>query len=117
MMSRRLHIALQLVSAMVLLIVILGVAGVLVVQSGWFRERVRARIIREIESATGARAEISNFSFDWTHLAATISPLVLHGKEADSEAPLGRVESVTISLRIISAFERRVDLASLRVDQ
>ena len=42
----------------------LGVAaGLVVVQSGWFHEYVRARIISEVEKATGRRVEIGSFSF------------------------------------------------------
>ncbi len=91
------------------------VAGILVLRSGWFRERVRERIIAEMERATGGRAELGSFSFDWTTLVATVSPLVLHGTESAAEPPLLRIESVTVGLRLISMLEHKVDLASLQV--
>ncbi len=116
-MNRARHIALQILAAAILLAVVLGLAGVLVVQSGWFRERVRARIVSELESATGSQVELANFNFDWTHLTATVSPLILHGRETATEAPLARVESVTLGLRMTSPLQRHVDLASLRVDR
>jgi translocation and assembly module TamB len=94
-----------------------GIAVVLVVCSGWFRERVRERIIAEIEHETGGRVELGSFSFNWTGLEATVTPLVLHGKESAGEPPLLRIPSVSLGLRIISAVERRVDLASLRIEK
>ncbi len=116
-MNHTLHRALQILAAAVLVVLIAGLAAVLVVQSGWFRERIRARIVEELERATGARAEVANFNFDWKQLSATVAPLILHGKESETEDPLARVDSITVGLRLISALERRVDLARLRVDK
>ena len=87
------------------------------VRSGWFRERVRQRIIAEVEAATGGRVEVGNFYFKWETLVAKISPLVLHGMEPASETPLLRVESVSVGLRVISMLERKVDLSFLTLDQ
>ncbi len=103
--------------ALGLLLAVGAVTGVLVVRSGWFRERVRARIVREIENATGGRVEIGSFTFDWQGLVASVSPLVIHGTEPAGEEPLLRADSVSVGLRIISALERKVDLAFLRVDR
>jgi len=94
-----------------------AISGVLVVRSGWFRERVRERIIGEIEKMTGGRAELGSFAFDWTRLTATVTGLVLHGKEPAGDPPLLTVNSVTVGLRVISMFERKVDLSYLRVEQ
>jgi len=116
-MTRARHLTRQFLAAAAILLVVLAVAALLVVRSGWFRELVRQRIVTEIESATGGRVEVGNFSFKWETLTAKISPLVLHGMEPASEVPLLRVESVSIGLRIISMLERKVDLASVTVDQ
>ena len=116
-MTRARHLTRQCLAATAVLLVICAVAALLVVRSGWFRELVRQRIVTEIEAATGGTVEIGNFSFKWETLTAKISPLVLHGMEPGSEVPLLRVESVSIGLRIISMLERKVDLASVTVDQ
>jgi translocation and assembly module TamB len=116
-MTRLGKVALGLLAALAILLAATAITALLVARSGWFRERVRERIAREIETATGGRAELGSFSFDWERLVATVSPLVLHGTEPAGEPPLLRVESVTVGLRVISALERKVDLASLRVDQ
>jgi len=116
-MTRARHLIRQCLVAAAILLVVCAVAALLVVRSGWFRELVRYRIVTEVESATGGRVEVGNFSFKWETLTAKISPFVLHGMEPASEAPLLRVESVSIGLRIISMLERKVDLATVAVDQ
>ncbi len=94
-----------------------AIAGMLVVRSGWFRERVRERIIAEIDKSTGGRAEVGSFTFDWARLTASVSPVVIHGKERAGEQPLLSIRSATVGLRVISMIERKFDLAYLRLDQ
>ncbi|MEP6963564.1 MAG: hypothetical protein ABI995_15900, partial [Acidobacteriota bacterium] len=99
------------------LLVLASIAGLLVVRSAWFLDYLRGRIVEEAQRATGAQVEIGGLSVDWTGLHARVDRFVLHGKEPAGEDPLLRVESATLGLRIISAFERKVDLRSLRVDK
>jgi translocation and assembly module TamB len=105
------------VVALVILALFAAVTSTLILRSGWFREKVRERIVVELERSTGGRAELGTFTFDWTSLTATVSPLVLHGKEREGEEPFLKIPSATLGLRLISMLERKVDLASLRVDQ
>ena len=114
-MSRRVKILWRVVLALVALLIVGAGVGVLVLRSDWFREKVRVRMISEIESATGGRAEIGNFAFNWSSLVATVQPLVLHGTEPAGEAPLLRVESIEVGLRIISMLKRQVDLSFIRI--
>ncbi|HSW49400.1 MAG TPA: hypothetical protein VLH09_04455, partial [Bryobacteraceae bacterium] len=93
--------------------VLLLVAGITVVRSAWFREEVRQRVIREVESATGGRAEIGVFSFDWRRLRAEVRSFVLHGAEEPGAPPLFSASSVEVGLRVISALRRDVDIAYL----
>ena len=116
-MTRASHLTRQCLVAAVILLVVCAIAALLVVRSGWFRELVRQRIVTEVESATGGRVEVGNFSFKWETLTAKISPFVLHGMEPDSEVPLLRVESVSIGMRVISMLERKFDLESVTVDR
>jgi translocation and assembly module TamB len=100
--------------ALVAALIAIAAAGV-VVQSGWFHEYVRQRIISELEQATGGRVELGRFSFRGSTLMARVAPLVLHGKESPGEPPLFSADEVALGLRVISIWERKVDLASLRV--
>ena len=116
-MTRARHLTRQILVAAAILLMVIAGAGLLIVRSGWFRELVRQRIVSEIETATGGRVEVGNFSFKWETLVAKISPLVLHGTEPSSETPLLRVESVSVGLRVISMLERKFDLSSVSLDQ
>src|SRR6516162_1952250 len=100
--SRALHTVARVLAALAVVFAIAALAAFVVVQSGWFHEYVRSRIIAEIERATGGRVELGRFSFRGTTLTAQISSLVLHGKEADGEPPLLQIESVALGLKIIS---------------
>ncbi len=110
-------LALRITAGIVVLALAAAIAAITVFRSGWFHERVRERIISELEKATGARVELGKFSFDWTNLSATAGPIVLHGRESANETPLVSIHSANLSLRIISMLERKVDLSSLRLLQ
>jgi translocation and assembly module TamB len=94
------------------LIAVLG-AGVVLAQSDWFRNKIRDKIVSVTERATGGRVEIGSFSYDWRDLTAEVAPFVLHGAEPASGPPLLRADKIKIQLRIISLFEKKVDIASL----
>jgi translocation and assembly module TamB len=111
------RIALRVIAGIIVVALACAIAAVMVFRSGWFHERVRERIIDEIQKASNARVDFGNFTFDWTRLTATAGPIVLHGREAANEAPLVSIRSVTIGLRVISMLERKVDLSSLRIEQ
>jgi translocation and assembly module TamB len=111
------RILLRISAALVLLAAVCALAAVLVFRSGWFYELVHHRVVAEIEKATGARVEIGNYSFDWKRLEVRVGPVILHGKESAGELPYVSVASVTAGLRIISMMERKVDLASLHIEQ
>ena len=111
------RVLLRITVALLIVFTACAIAGIFVARSGWFRERVRERIIAEIQKSTGARAEVGNFTFDWTRLTATVSSVVIHGKERAGDPPLLSLRTATVGLRIISMLERKVDLAYLRLDQ
>jgi translocation and assembly module TamB len=95
------------------LVIAVLAAGVVLAQSQWFKNKIREKIVSVTERATGGRAEIGSFSYNWRDLTAEVSPFVLHGTEPASAPPLLRADKITIRLRIISLFEKKVDVASL----
>jgi translocation and assembly module TamB len=97
------------------LILVIGVAGVLVLRSSWFYEKVRAGIIGTVEKATGGRVEIASLQFDWKQLRAEVKSLVIHGTEPAGKPPLFRAASVAVGLKIVSAFKRDIDVQYLEV--
>jgi translocation and assembly module TamB len=96
-------------------LVLLAAAAVGVVQSRWFYDRVRGRLVETVETATGGRVEIGSFHFDWHRLRAEVRGFTLHGTEPPDKPPLLRAESVAVGLTIVSLLKRNVDIAYLDV--
>src|SRR5258708_13434057 len=103
-MTRRRKIWLRIALALVGVLAIAAISGILVLRSAWFHDAVRRRIVREIETATGGRAELGNFAFDWSSMVATVQGLVLHGKEGPTDPPLLRVHTVKVRLHVVPMF-------------
>lgn len=116
-MSRGRKIALIAAGSLLGLVLLLVVSAFVIAQTDWFRQLVRSRIVREVETATGGRAEIGSFDFDWRFLKATIDGFVIHGLEPAGSAPLFRARQIRVELKIVSVFKRAVDLAGLDVEQ
>jgi len=114
--SSRRKIALIIAGSLAGLAVILFVAAIVIVQTAWFRNMVRGKIVSAVEEATGGRTEVGSFSFDWTHLRAIVHDFVLHGSEPPGAAPLLRARLLEVDLKITSPLRGFVDLAYLGVD-
>ncbi len=98
------------------LILLLVVAGIVIVQTAWFRNLVRTKIIAAVEDATGGKVELASFQFDWTHLRAMIRSFTIHGLEPSTEPPLFHANLVQVDLKLISPFAGFVDIAYLLLD-
>jgi translocation and assembly module TamB len=96
--------------------VILGIA-VIVVQTDWFREYVRQKIITATETGTGGRVEIGSFSFNPGRMEAVVTNFVIHGKEPQGAAPWIRVARVQVNLRLLTSLRRIVDISYLGVEK
>ena len=114
-MSSKKRWVLRIFLALVSVALAASVVALLIVQSAWFHNQVRLRIVREIQDATGGRVEVAAFSFDWRELRAELRGLTVRGLEPPGEPPLFRCESVAVGIRIVSAFRKKVDLALLVV--
>ena len=88
-----------------------------VLQSSWFKNKVRLEIISEAEWASGGDVELQSFVFDWRHLTAKADKFVLRGTEPRSDAPLFRAERVIVGLKVLSILSRDVKIRSLRLDK
>jgi translocation and assembly module TamB len=115
-MSRVRKIALWAGGALVVPIVVGLIAGILIVRTDWFRNMVRTKIVAAVETATGGKAEIGSFAFDWHRLRADVRDFVIHGLEPPDAAPLLRAKLVEVDLKLLSPFKGFVDIASLLID-
>ncbi|MGA2739590.1 MAG: translocation/assembly module TamB domain-containing protein [Bryobacteraceae bacterium] len=93
----------------------LALSAVLILRSDWFREKVRERIVAEVEKATGGRTEIGAFRFDWKQMRAEVDGFVLHGSEAADVPPLFRADAIVLGIKIVDLLKRSVDLQYLDV--
>jgi translocation and assembly module TamB len=116
-MSRPVKIAVFSLAGLVGLILAIISAGLIIVQSDWFKNKVRERIVAEAEKATGGRVEIGIFDYDWRTLTAEVGPFVVHGREPASSPPFFRADKIRIRLKVISALKKQVDIASLEVEK
>lgn len=99
------------------IVVLLVVATILILQSAWFSNFVREKIIAVTQESTGGVVEISSFQFDWTHLTARIRNFVLHGNEPKGSAPLARVALLEVRLKLLAGLKKAVDIQYLGIDQ
>ena len=102
-------------ASLAFLFTLAGLAAVLVLQSRWFYQQVRLRVVTTVETATGGRVEVRSFRFDWKRLRAEIAGFVVHGTESAGKPPLFRAASVAVGLRIVSVLKQAVDIQYLEV--
>jgi autotransporter translocation and assembly factor TamB len=114
--SRGRKIAVIVACSILGLIVIAFVGIIITVRTAWFRNFVREKIVASVEEATGGKADVGSFSFDWTHLRATVRNFVIHGLEPPTAAPLFRANLVQVDLKLLSPLRGFVDIAYLLVD-
>lgn len=103
----------KIAALLVALVCVLGLALVAVLQSGWLRDEVRKRIIAQVETATGGKVEIGAFDYDWRNMTANLRGFVIHGTEAAPADPLLRIERASVTVKVISIFERSADISSI----
>src|SRR5689334_692745 len=109
-MSRRSKRVLIAFGSLIVLLLLAAVASLITIQSNWFHQMVRNKMIEAIEKATGGKSEVGSYSFDWKTMTARVDGFVLHGTEPPDSPPLIKAETVVATLRIISVMEKKVDL-------
>jgi translocation and assembly module TamB len=116
-MSRRKKVWLFALAGLTGLLLMALFAAVALLQTDWFKNHVRARIVSVAETATGGRVDIGTFDYNWHNLTVEVAPFVIHGNEPPQAAPFFRADKIRIGLRIISLLEQQVDLVSLSVEK
>ena len=115
-MSRARRIVRIVALSLAALLLLVVVAGIVIVQTQWFRNTVRAQIVGAVEEATGGTAQVGSFTFDWRHLRAQIRDFTIHGLEPAGGAPLFHANLVQVDLKLTSPFHGFVDIAYLLLD-
>src|ERR1019366_1345902 len=116
-MSRPKRVALWVGGGLAALIVVVFLAGIATVRTGWFRNMVREKIVAAVETGTGGRAEIGSFTFDWTHLRPQIRNFTAHGVEPADAATLLHTDLLQVDLKLLSPFRGFVGISYLLVER
>jgi translocation and assembly module TamB len=114
---RAIRIALYALAGLAAGVIVCVAAALILIQTSWFHEKVRQRMVAEIENATGGRVELGSFRFDWRTLTASVRNLAIHGTEGPGEAPLFRADLIRVGLKVVSVLEKKVDLESVFVER
>jgi len=108
--------ALRITAVVVPAIAVLSLlAVVLVLRSDWFHERVRARIVETVETATGGRVELGGFQFDWRRMRVEVQAFTVHGTEPAGRPPLLHADTIAVGLKVVSVLKRDVDIQYLDI--
>ena len=99
------------------LLAILTITAALTLRSPWFHEKVRQRIVAELERATGGTVMLGDWVVDWRRATVQFQELTLHGTEPASVPPLLHARSVQVGLKIVSFWKQDVDIRSLAVTE
>jgi translocation and assembly module TamB len=113
---RNRRILLRIGLGLLALVIALTIAAIIVVQTDWFREYVRQKIITATETGTGGRVEIGSFSFSPRRLEAVVTNFVIHGKE-QGVAPWIRAGRVQVNIRLFTSLRRILDISYLGVER
>ena len=116
-MSRRSRIILTICGSLTGLILILFTTALMIVRTERFRTFVRDKIVATIDSSTGGRAEIGNFTFDPRELRAHIEHFVIHGKEPPGALPFLDARSIDLQVKLFTGWRNLIGLESLLVDR
>lgn len=114
--SNLLHNLLKAIAAVSALLLITAAVALFILQTAWFKEQVRQRIVTSVQEASGGKVELGGFSYNWETLTASFRQFVIHGTEPSSGPPLFQASNIEVRLRIISVFERQVAVSSIVVD-
>lgn len=116
-MTRRKRILLTVAGSLAGIMALVIIAAVITIQTPWFANFAREKIIGAVEDSTGGRAEIGSFQLDLWHLTVRVRDFVLHGTEPHGSDPLARIELLELKLKLFSGFKKAVDLQYLGVER
>ena len=117
MTPRKKKIALATAASLLGVLAVLAISSLIIIQTQWFSNVVRSKIVSTLEDSTGGRVEMGSFQLDPGHLTVRIRNLALHGTEPKNAAPLAHISLLELHLKLFSGFKNIVDLAYLGVEE
>ena len=116
-MSKPKKILVTIAASVAGLVLLLIVAAIIVLQTSWFANFVRDKVISLAEDSTGAVVQIGSVQFDLSHLTLRMRNVVLHGTEPKTAAPLLRVDLLELRLKLFTGLYHLVDLQYLGIER
>jgi autotransporter translocation and assembly factor TamB len=116
-MSRPIRLIRNIAIGLGALVVVSVVATIIIVQTDWFRNYVRHKIIVSTEEGTGGTVDVGSFRFDWKHLRAVVTDFVIHGNEPAGTAPFVQAARVQVDIRLFTSIHHLLDVHYLRVER
>ncbi len=86
------------------------------VTSDSFQQRMRYRVVAELEAATGGRVELGELHTIPFRLRVDARNLTIHGREAPDQQPFLQVERLQAEMKIISLLSTTIGLHSLLLE-
>ena len=99
------------------LIAVLVISVLVIVQTAWFANFVRGKLIATLEDSTGGVAEIGSLSIDLHHLTVRINNAVLHGKEPAGQDPLLRIKQLELKVQLFTGIKKPFNIEYLGILQ
>lgn len=96
------HRVWMVLGTLLLLMLALGGVAAWYISTPQFADKVRRRLIAELENATGGRVELQAFHWSLRQLEFEADGLTIHGLEAAGEVPYAHVEKLRLRLTILS---------------
>src|SRR5689334_17636660 len=85
------------------LFILAVVAGYFYLRTSGFQQYAIAKIVEQVNLATGGKTEIGRLDFQLWRLTAHLYNITMHGTEGADQPPLLHADKLTIRLKIVSA--------------
>ena len=95
----------------------LCLGAIYTLQSGWFQEKIRQRVVSKLEQSTGAQVNIKSLRLDWHNGVVEFRSVVIRGSEPPDGAPLFAADDVRVGFRLASLLKRSLDLQSVQIQR
>ena len=116
-MSRRGKIVRNIAIGLRRFLVVVLVAAIVVVQTDWFRNFVKQKIIAATEEGTGGKVEIGSFDFDWHTPAGRNHEFRHPWQRARRAAPFVRAHAFEVDIRLFTSIHHMLDVTYLGIDK
>src|SRR6516164_5227473 len=84
--------------------------------SARFQERMRLKLVAELERVTGGRVELKSFDWKLLNLQFEARDLTIHGLESPEQTPYLHADRLLVRLKILSWFRHQLGIRDLQLD-